>query len=115
MYFAKEHPRLILSPLGPEPMTFFGDLAKNVTIVLYSGNNDPLLSHRGTECTRSTLGQSHLASRVFQWSSRTLHSVESRASQNVPTLPLLMTRATLRVLFTKSAISHTPYSQVRER
>ena len=115
MYFAEEHLKLILSPLGPEPMTFFGDLAKNVTIILYSGNNDPLVSHRGTECTRSTLGQSHLPSRVFQWSSRTLHSVGSRVSQNVLALPLPMTRATLRALFTKSVILHTPYSQVRER
>jgi len=34
---------------SPEPMTFFNELAKNVTIVLYSGNNDALVSHRGTE------------------------------------------------------------------
>jgi len=41
--------KLILSSLGPEPMMFFSDLAKNVTIVLFSGNNDALVSHRGTE------------------------------------------------------------------
>jgi hypothetical protein len=56
MFFAKGTPRLILYSVGPEPMTFFNDLAKNVTIVLFSGNNDALVSHRGTECKRSSLG-----------------------------------------------------------
>ena len=39
-------------------MTFFGDLARNVSIVLFSGNNDALVSHRGTECKYAPLGQS---------------------------------------------------------
>lgn len=36
---------------GPEPQTFLSDLAKRVPIVFFSGNEDTLVGHRGTERT----------------------------------------------------------------
>ena len=40
---------LLTLSLGPAPDTFLSELSKNVSIVFFSGNDDALIAHRGTE------------------------------------------------------------------
>lgn len=44
----------IYGDVSPEPQVFFSELANNVSIVLFSGNEDALVGHRGTERAHSS-------------------------------------------------------------
>lgn len=117
----------------PRPMAFLTELAtnasmKNVQVILYSGNDDSLVSHRGTQgrypsnglCLHSfTDVHSSCYSGAFRGPSvyipcrqvshlcRTLHLAVFKGSRGNHRLPGTMMRATSLASCIKNGVGHT--------
>lgn len=55
---------------GPESMQFLSELSKNVSMLIYEGNDDLIIAHREAERTYMSIRVGNDTNNPFQWRSK---------------------------------------------